>query len=284
MIIVHDYLDKQKFLDDLSYLYYRQKEKLQPYIGSINKLLDSDRYVLHFLMNVDDIKDARIQSACRRVAIAWMYGAGVDENKCDKSSSWHYYISYCSNELAVIEIHKSFQSTALISKDGNILVDEGKIRLNGRNHYPEGWVARRIVDGKETGEEGVYSNDGKVAIPFGVFDSITFNNDGLNTAVYKIQYKDNPWSLQFIFHVKDIARASKKELMDYLEYIEESNSIAKERIMFLISPDQMIIHLNGPMDCNPDAALLYQMEEELTTKLDPLTRAIIQKELDQRND
>ena len=279
MIIVHHYLDKQKFLDDLSYLYYRQKEKLDPYILTINGLLDSDSYVPDFLNKIGQIKDNGIQIACRRVAIARMYNVGVNYEKCHTNPS-RSYISYCSNLLAVIEIHNPAPSTVLISKSGDILVDEGIIRLNGKNHYPEGWVARSVVDGKE----GVYSNDGKVAIPFGVFDDISLKVDGMNTAAYKIQYKDRPWFLTFIFHVEDICRASKEKLMGYLEDKVAEMKISTDREMFFISSEHVIIRLDGPINCSPEAALLCLMEEELKKKLRPLTSSIIQEELDQRND
>ena len=280
MNIVHSYLDKQKFFEDLSFLFYRHKEKLEPFMGTINDLLETDKYALHFLKNVDDIKDGGIQSACRRVAIAWMYGVGVDYEKCFTNPS-RSYISYCNNQLAVIEIQNPIQNSVLISKNGDIIVDEGIIRINGKNHYPEGWVARRIDEGKETGEEGVFSNDGKVAIPFGVFDDIHMKNDGMNTAVYKIRDRG---FLEFIFHVKDIAQISTEELKGYLKQLTDLESLSEDRVMFLISPDNVIVQLIGPLNYHSNSNnLLDQVEKELKMKLKPLTKNIIQKELDQRN-
>ena len=72
--------------------------------------------------------------------------------------------------------------------------------------------------------------------------------------------------------------------MGYPEDLEKSKSLSKDRGMLLISPENVIVQIFGPMNCRPEPALLSQVEKDLTTKLLPLTVEIIQIELDRRGD
>ena len=267
MTIKKKHLDKKLFFKELTYLFPRKKDLLEPFLDTIDQLLDSNKDALLFLRSIDCIEDRKIRCACRRVAIAQMYDVRVDyyDNLCPSRN----YISYCSNQLAVIELPHPHSTAALVSGYGEVVVDEGLVWINGKAHYPAGWVARQIVDGTLTWNQAVYSHEGKVVIPFGIFDDIELHLD-TNIAKYK--------GLEFYFDVygsiSDMSMDNLKRCLDHLE-----------KTLLYISSENVVYRLFGPMrprHLDEEAAEAFS---QLKQTLSPfcLTEERIRNELDRRS-
>ena len=267
MEVKTSYLNKKLFFDQLTHLFPRKKESLEPFMDTIEQLLDSNKDAFLFLKSIDGIEDRKIRCACRRVAIAQMYGAKVDYY--DRYYSSRNYVSYCSDRLAVIELSQPVSSSVLVSGYGDIVGDEGLLWINGRANYPAGWVARQIVDGTTTWNQAVYSNDGKVIIPFGIFDDIELHLD-TNIAKYK--------GLEFYFTVYErISDMPTDTLERYLDHLD--------KMQLYISPDNIIYRLTGPMSSRELNEKEAEAFSQLKQTLAPfrLTEERIKEELDRRS-
>ena len=268
MTIKTNYLNKKLFFSDLTHLFPRRKENLEPFMETIEQLLDASKDAFLFLTGIDCIEDIKIQCACRRVAIAQMYGVKVDYD--DNNCSSRNYISYCSNRLAVIEMPPPYSTAVLVSGYGDVVVDDGLVCINGKAHYPAGWVAKQIVDGELTWNQAVYSSEGKVVIPFGIFDDIELHLE-INTAKYK--------GVEFYFRVYgSISDMSTKTLKCFLDDWEET--------LLYNSPENVVFHLLGPMATRQldeeEAKVFLELQETLSPFR--LTEERIKEELDRRMD
>ncbi len=107
-----------------------------------------------FLKDVDDIEDEKVQKCCRRAAIAQMY------NVYPKS------IASQSNRVLVIGLRQYADgmpviSEAVVSKYGEIIIDEGLITVYSSANYGGGWPVKNIA----TGRFGFISNYGDYLLP-----------------------------------------------------------------------------------------------------------------------
>ncbi len=282
-------INKEEFFEDFSYLSQINPEKAERHLDEIKSILDSSADAFDLLRKFDSIEDKNIQSDCRRAALAQMYGVKVDDRY--KGSNRQNYISYCGNEIAVINLYPYLIQTAeeykrvsrgsvVLSKYGNIRVNEGVFQL--MSFYYNCAVVQKIENGILTGSPmvgdrsihnqkgaGVYSNEGEFIIPFGIFDQIHLHLDGCHEARYK-------W-LEFSFSIcGKIADIDSKKLNRWIE----KDSGWK---VLLISPDNVVSSLQLH---DEDIRKISDAQDgpEFLENIAPyrLTKEIIQQELNRR--
>ncbi len=148
-------IDKTEFMQVLSFLSRRKKENLEQSLDEVTSILDSSQDAYDFLKKADAIEDEDIQNLCRRAVFAQMYDARASY---EHSSSSCNYIDFCRNQIAVLEVAQYFYidsdseiqrrpgSSVIISKYGDILVDEGILWLNSNAFYGHYVVTHKIID------------------------------------------------------------------------------------------------------------------------------------------
>lgn len=166
MTIHTNKLDINKFKKDFATLYkgrtlvekYGDAEQvLETVVGLVN---ESDCSIPSFLRSVDSIDGKEIQRYCRQAAIAQMYNAGLNYNRCGSC----FVDSSPYGEAIMIKMPIS---TVVLSKYGDILINEGEITTHSGRNYGRGWITQRIVDNKY----GFIDNSGARVLPY-VFDYI----------------------------------------------------------------------------------------------------------------
>lgn len=116
-----------------------------------------------FLKNLDSMRDKHVQEDCRRVAVAQMYGAQIDSRR------GYPYVNYCNSWVLSIDFGNS---TAIVSKYGYIIFDEGEIWTNLRGIFgARGCFIRKVIDGKVSNKYGFITPQGARVLPC-VFDYI----------------------------------------------------------------------------------------------------------------
>ena len=168
MIIRTKKLDINKFKKDFATLYkgrtlvekYGDAEQvLDAIIGLIN---ESDCSIPSFLKSVDSIDAKEIQRYCRHAAIAQMYSAGLDYNRSNSC----YVETSGYGEAVMIKLPIS---TVVLSKYGDILINEGEIWTHSGLNYGRGWITRKIIDGQVSNKYGFINNQGARVLPC-IFD------------------------------------------------------------------------------------------------------------------
>ena len=268
-------IDKDEFIKALSFLSRRKNEQLNQSLEQVLSLLESSHDAYDFLRKADDIEDKIIQNYSRRAVISQMYDT---RPHYDYGSYSRNYIDYCWNQIALIQVPSGFyidqnfethiccSSCAIISKYGEVLVDNGILWING-NGFVGGYVeTRKIIDGNLTWTMGIYSNAGQLVIPFGLWDNIHLSLSG-STA----EYKELEFSFRIYGKIQDIDT-------DDLRWMTNATDLE-----FFISAYDFILSLScdSCLMCNisqqPDGA-------EFLEKMSPyrVTKEIFQQELDRR--
>ena len=136
-------LDINKFKEDFKTL-YRGRTLVEKY-GDAEQVLDtivglineSDCSIRSFLRSVDCIDGEEIQKYCRHAAIAQMYNAGLEYNRC----RYRYVDTSPYGEAVMIKLPNS---TVVLSKYGDILINEGEIWTHSGLNYGRGWITHKI--------------------------------------------------------------------------------------------------------------------------------------------
>lgn len=269
-------INKNEFIRALSFLSRRKKEQLEQSLEQVMNLLESSHDAYDFLKKADDIEDKYIQNYSRRAVISQMYDT---RPHYDYDSSSRNYIDYCRNQIALIQVPRGFyidqnsethmfcSSCAIISKYGEVLVDNGILWINGNGFVGPYVETRKIIDGNLSWKMGIYSNAGQMVVPFGLLDNIH-----LSLSIPTAEYKGLEFSFRIYGKIQDIDTNDLRWMAD-----------ATDLNFFFISPYDVILSLScdGCLMCNisqePDGA-------EFIEKMAPyrVTKEIFQQELDRR--
>jgi len=275
MNIYSNTLDINKFKKDFSRLYWNcslmkidgDKEQL---LERIVKLIEESGYsISSFLKKVDSIEEKKIQRYCRHASVAQMYNAGIDYQTTENSR----YVESCGyGEALLVQLHP--KNTVVISKYGEILINEGELWTHSGLNYGEGWTIRKIIDGQVSDKHGFINNDGARVLPC-VFDYIKGHID--------THTKINFGHLCFDLHVyENIDSIGRDELQDMIEQYDQRNfyCLSEDNILFILSFNkyERPIYINGAIaikNNKHDTSNSEELLEELKSLLSPM---IISKE------
>ena len=185
--------------------------------------------IVDFLKDVDNIEDTEVQECCRRAAIAQMY-----HTKLSHREGYPYIIKQNKWVLLIQHQTRCFQdsnwmtvySTAIVSKYGEIIINEGEINVS--TGTDDGWGCKAM--NVQTGKMGFISNYGDLLIPY-IFDrSFSAHNDQF---VYKgiRSFKLRVFGKQSR-HVKEMLNEllDPSELPDYIICRSEKGVLASLRV------------------------------------------------------
>ena len=201
-------LDVRKFEKDFSSLIRLRDDKETVINDVVARVNAAKANIVTFLKDVDGIEDEKVQKSCRCAAIAQMY------NVKPKYAGYPYIEQQAYGNVFLIEFkhdkgERPVYSTAVVSRHGEIIIDEGEILVSSMtNCYGSGWFFKR-VDGEKY---GFISDYGEVLIP--CFFDRCYTNVGIafcflksisfELTVYgKQEELDNKW-------IKQIIRAGEK--------------------------------------------------------------------------
>lgn len=161
---IHSYtLNIDQFKEDFSSLYY-DSDKEQVLENIIRIINESDLSISSFLKKVDSIEERDVQTCCRHAAVAQMYDAALEYSRNESC----YVESSGYGEVLMIQLPSS---TVVLSKYGDILIDEGEICTHSGTNYGRGFITRKIIDGQVSSKYGFIDNQGACVVPC-VFDYI----------------------------------------------------------------------------------------------------------------
>lgn len=244
MIIHTKKLDINKFKKDFATL-YRGRALVEKY-GDAEQVLDtivglineSDCSIPSFLRSVDNIDGKEIQRYCRHAAIAQMYNAGLNPNRC--SSCFVDTSSY--GEAVMIKLP---DSTVVLSKYGDILINEGEIWTHSGLNYGRGWITRKIIDGQVSNKYGFIDNKGARVLPC-VFDYIE-GHIGSLPDIYSGPFLIY---LQLYGNIGSVSRDELQEVIDDYDREYVINCISEDSILFSLKTSgkpEMPDAINGIM-------------------------------------
>ena len=268
MIIRTKKLDINKFKKDFATLYkgrtlvekYGDAEQvLDAIIGLIN---ESDCSIPSFLKSVDSIDAKEIQRYCRHAAIAQMYSAGLDYNRSNSC----YVETSGDGEAVMINLPIS---TVVLSKYGDILINEGEIWTHSGLNYGRGWITRKIIDGQVSNKYGFINNQGARVLPC-IFD-------------YMAGHIGSPMEIYFGYLILVLMSYVKIDSVDR-EKIQEMIDDYRPKNIYCLSEDSILsklipfhyrvpVHINGTMAIENNkhsSSKRDALMEELRTALSPI--------------
>ena len=219
-------LDVSKFKKDFIHLYRKRHELIDedaPILNDIVEKITSVNYsIVAFLKSVDSIEDAHIQEYCRCAAIAQLFNAHLDDR------SGYPYVETSSHAKEIILIQCK-PSAAVVSKYGDIIIDEGVIWTHSGANYGLGFIVRQVVDGIVTQHYGFIANNGAMILPC-VFD-------GFDSHLWEINpiYNNGCFSVRLYGYIHSIDKEKLQEIID--DYHDERwlYCISND-ILFVITP------------------------------------------------
>lgn len=273
MIIHTKKLDINKFKKDFATL-YRGRALVEKY-GDAEQVLDtivglineSDCSIPSFLRSVDNIDGKEIQRYCRHAAIAQMYNAGLNPNRC--SSCFVDTSSY--GEAVMIKLP---DSTVVLSKYGDILINEGEIWTHSGLNYGRGWITRKIIDGQVSNKYGFIDNKGARVLPC-VFDYI----NGKLASPMEIYYGYLVLILNNCVKVDSVNREMLQKILD--EYNpKDIYCLSDDSILFKLMPFgyKRPAHTNGTMTIENGKHVLLKRDELMEELKSALSSILITKE------
>lgn len=157
------YLDVAKFKSDFLRLCanFRTFDEDENILNDIvEKINHVDCSAVAFLKNIDSIEDKEMQMVCRCAAIVQMFNAKLDYR------GGYPYVATSAHSTDLLFLMYS-NSTAVVSKYGEVIIDKDEVYLNPRNNYGQGWPILDIASQKY----GFITTAGQRALPC-VFDVI----------------------------------------------------------------------------------------------------------------
>ena len=244
-------LDIDKFERDFSFLIRLRDDEetvLKDVLARVNAAKSN---ITAFLRDVDSIEDEMIRESCRSAAIAQMYQVSPDR------------ISSQSNWVLVIQPRryvdgKPVYSSAIVSKYGDLISDEGTINVSSASNYGRGWIVRSVIDGKY----GFISNYGDSLLPC-IFDEVDLSDEGISSfnlkkttfelAVYDKQSElEKEWFEQLLSHSRNamsdfiICRSNegvlfelKAEESDLATYQEALKEVKASLSLLIVSQEEL---------------------------------------------
>ena len=139
----------------------------------IDRILTESIQLIRKSEGVLSAHDAKVlQNDFRKVLIAKKYGIS------EKYDGWtNYWVARASDDCIVIQAEDT-NTSIILNSDGNLILDEGKVRLNSRSLTSNGYNAIN------KGGSGLFSRKGKEILPC-VFIDVENHLDGRLLAVYK---------------------------------------------------------------------------------------------------
>lgn len=252
----HTYhIDITKFKKDFSTLSHQANEEgvLDGIISIINSVNCS---ITDFLWSIDSIKDNKIQMLCRTAVIAQKFDA-----KLDYRSGYPYVeTSSYSNNLLLLQFK---ESTAIVSKYGDIIIDEGEIYTHRGKFYQGGFVANAVVGKKY----GFISSSGATILPC-IFDDCDMHIGEYNFIFNKVNFNLR------LYGKTDII--DKEYIQDMIEDYDESD------IITCISNNSIIFQLYQRNLLSTDSKFVRtskeQKEEAITAVKSLISDIIISKD------
>lgn len=248
MNVISNYLDVDRFKKDFILLYGKKDDSTAIVLEDIIiKINAAERVITSFLRAVDDIEDAKVQKCCRIVAIAQMYQA-----KLDYRSGYPYVGTSAYNNVDIITLVFT-KSTAVVSKYGELIIDEGEIWLNIRNYYNGGFPIRKVIDGAVSNKYGFLSSSGLLLLPC-IFDdcdmhigesNFIYNNVNFQLRCFgKLSEVDKEYvidhfdetemilccyeSMLFVLYQRDLLKTDAKYVHVSKETKEETTTVLRE--------------------------------------------------------
>ena len=214
-------LDINKFKRDFDTL-YRGEDKEQV-LNEIVELINesSDVSIPSFLRNVDLIEDKKVQKLCRHAAVAQMYNAGLNFNRC--SSCYVETSSYGQVVMIKLPI-----STVILSKYGDILFNEGEIWTHSGLNYGKGFIVRKIIDGQVSTKYGFIDNAGARVLPC-IFDYIEGHIGEAD--IYYGPHRSPLFSLSIYGNKESVDRDKLQKMIDDYD-VYAFNCISEDSILF----------------------------------------------------
>lgn len=224
-------LDINKFKEDFETLYSRYEDgDAEQVLDTIVVLInESDCSIRSFLKSVDNIDGEEIQKYCRHAAIAQMYNAGLEYNRC----RYRYVDTSPYGEAVMIKLPNS---TVVLSKYGDILINEGEIWTHSGLNYGRGWITHKI--GQLSKKYGFIDNKGARVLPC-VFDYIKGHIGSM-----EIYFSYFEFSLRNFGKVDSVNREMLQEILDYYNpnniYCLSEDSILFELMPFGYKSDELM--------------------------------------------
>lgn len=240
------FIDANKFQKDFTHLYFGADEDVSLMKNLLEILNESNLSAKDFLKNIDSIEDEKVQKCCRMAAIAQMYNANLD------NGSGYPYLESPLGALDSLLIQ--FQnSTAVVSKYGEIIINEGEISTKAGRYYGGG----AFVTDVNTKLYGSISSNGYQILPC-IFDSIeNHNNFFLDTVKFKLViYGDQ----------SSISKEALDQLIKWFDY--DSNN---KRFIVCRSHGVLYCLITNDWYCNPQNGEPYSIEvkgKEVPRKLE----------------
>lgn len=267
-------LDINKFKKDFATLYkgrtliekYGDAEQvLETVVGLVN---ESDCSIPSFLRSVDSIDGKEIQRYCRQAAIAQMYNVGLNYNRCGSC----FVDSSPYGEAIMIKLPVS---TVVISKYGDILINEGAIWTHSGLNYGRGWIIRQIIDGQVSYKYGFIDNNGARVLPC-VFDYIEGHIGELD-----IYFGPFRFDLRLYGNIDSVSRDELQEVIDYYYGKYAINCISEDSILFSLETfgkPEMPGAINGIMAIRNNKRVPWNRDKITETLRIALSPILISKE------
>lgn len=162
----------------------RNRKKKESFLALLKSVAESANWDIDMILTesiqlirksegVLSAHDAKVlQNDFRKVLIAKKYGIS------EKYDGWtNYWVARASDDCIVIQAEDT-NTSIILNSDGNLILDEGKVRLNSRSLTSNGYNAIN------KGGSGLFSRKGKEILPC-VFIDVENHLDGRLLAVYK---------------------------------------------------------------------------------------------------
>ena len=236
-------LDINKFKKDFVTL-YRGKDKEQVLDRLVELINESDCSIPAFLRKVDLIEEKRVQESSRHAAVAQMYNVDLYNrgNSC--------YVETASyGEVVMIQVPISTgsnpeYSTIILSKYGDVHINEGEIWAHSGLNYGRGLIVRKRIDGQVSTKYG-YMYAGARVLPC-VFDYIE-GHIGSLPDIYSGPFLIY---LQLYGNIGSVSRDELQEVIDDYDREYVINCISEDSILFSLKTSgkpEMPDAINGIM-------------------------------------
>lgn len=260
-------LDINKFKRDFDTL-YRGKDKEQVLDRLVELINESDCSIPAFLRKVDLIEEKRVQESSRHAAVAQMYNVDLLYNRGDSC-----YVETASyGEVVMIKLP---DSTVVLSKYGDILINEGEIWTHSGLNYGRGLIVRKIIDGQESTKYG-YMYAGARVLPC-VFDYIE-GHIGSQPDIYSGPFRIY---LQLYGNKDSVGRDKLQKMIDDYDREYVINCISEDSILFSLKTSgepEMPDAINGIMAIRNNEHVTWNRDKTTEALRIALSPILISKE------
>lgn len=224
---------------------------------------ESDCSIPAFLRKVDLIEEKRVQESSRHAAIAQMYNVDLyyRRNSC--------YVETASyGEVIMIQVPIStgsypVNSTIILSKYGDVHINEGEIWTHSGMNYGRGLIVRKIIDGQVSSKYG-YMYAGARVLPC-VFDYI----EGHIGSLPNIYFGPFRFYLRLYGNIDSVSRDELQEVIDDYDREYVINCVSEDSILFSLETfgePEMSDAINGIMAITNNERDPWNLDEDEITE------------------